>query len=482
MDFYTLLNEANAYLGIVNADGSPMTITPETISVLNGLSEEQQRALIDRTLLIAQQRGHENVFSADKNSFRQFLIDIENDFGWTIEDYMLEVLEGITPQWVKENYTDAEQAENLVKDYEQKVRMNFHSTPFRKQFPTTIRDYEYKKVFYPSKFSPFINRKVGMLSTSAEIWLQNSVLIDEVVNMAKNGDMVVKNGMSLNSKAGILTMLETLRGDYNAFTQPNSSYNADGVISITPDENLIYMITKASYMSRVQVREFSGAFNLDQMKLDGRIIYVPEDYDLGKDENGNDILWIMVDRRAIVVAIKMWKASTFYVSNQYKTNHWLGVEGVRGHNRFINAVAYSGEAFGNFTDGSDSAQLFTQLNIPAVSVYEEGYYGVISADTDRYYEGTQQTYRFSDVDIASDSNWYKSEGFRKLSIEGSGLTITNIRVNGNVIGNYNHTHFTNFDIDIDENTITVDNTTYPISQYKVGNSYIITIDSIDMYN
>ena len=347
MNYYELLNESLAYLGITNRDGSPMTVSEDTIRELNALPDEQQRAIIERTLLIAQQRGHENVFTAEKNSFRQFLIDIESDFGWSIEDYMLEVLEGITPQWVEGTYSDSQQAENLVKDYEQKIRSTMHYTPFRRQFPTTIRDYEYKKVFYPSKLAPFINRKYAMLNTSAEIWLQNNVLIDELKQMYTTGDMVVKKGYSLNSSNGILTLLETLRSDHNAFVQPNSSYNKDGVTSITPDENLIYMVTKASYLSRIQVREFSGAFNLDQMKLEGRIIYVPEDYDLGKVD-GEDVLFLMVDRRAVVLAIKMWKTSTLYVANQYKTNAWLGVEGVRGHNTFINAVAYTGEEFGAF--------------------------------------------------------------------------------------------------------------------------------------
>ena len=109
-----------------------------------------------------------------------------------------------------------------------------------------------------------------------------------------------------------------------------------------------FIITKASIYKRLAVREFASAFNLKEMDLKGRIIYVPEDYDLGQAENGEDILFMVVDRRAVVVAIKMWRASSFYVADQYKTNHFLGVEGVRGHNRFINAVAYTGEPKGNF--------------------------------------------------------------------------------------------------------------------------------------
>lgn len=339
--YLSLLNEANKYVGLFNEP-----LTQETVNLIEGLTEEQQKALFNQMLLIGQQRGHDNLFSREKNSFRDFLIEA-SEFGWTIQDYMLEILEGITPQWVTGEYTDAEQAENLVKDYEQKVKSELHYRPFRKQFATTINDKEYKKSFYPSKLGSFIDRKISNLSNSAEIYLKDSVLIDEVKEMITSKDIVIKNGFTVNSGSGILSALETLKTDYEAFSQNNSSYNKDGVISITPVDDLKYIITKASVMNRISVREYSAAFNLDQMKLDGRIIYVPEDYDFGQVD-GEDVLFVLVDRRAIVVAIQMYRMSSFYVGNQYKTNHWLGVEGVRGHNTFINAVAYTGEELGNF--------------------------------------------------------------------------------------------------------------------------------------
>lgn len=367
-EYIKMLNQANKNLGIVMKDGQPLEITAETIEVIQSLSDEQQRALFNQMYLIAEQRGHENIFTADKNSFRTFLIDSIGDFGWTIEDYMLEVLEGVSPQWVNDNsYTDIQQAENLVKDYEQKVRMKFHSTPFRRQFPTTIRDIEYRKYFYSSRFGPFVDRKIGMLNTSAEIWLQNSVLIDEVKLMCQNKDVVVKKGYSINNANGILKVLEDVKSDHIGFTQANQSYNADGVISITPSTDLIYLIMKASYYERMKVRTFSGAFNLEQMNLNGQIIFVPEDYDLGTVD-GEQVLMVQLDRRSIVIALKLWKMGVFYVANQYKTNHWLGVEGIRSHNTFINAVAYTGEPYGNFTDGGGSGEITNYVSSNDIKV------------------------------------------------------------------------------------------------------------------
>lgn len=345
-DYIQLLNEANKVLGYFNEE-----ITTETVAEITALSEEQQKALFNQMYLVAEQRGHENIFSAEKNSFRSFIVDA-GEFGWTIQDYMLEVLDGVTPQWRVNEYTDVEQAENLVKDYEQSIKSSFHYERFGTQFPTTIRDYEYKKSFYPSKLGAFVNRKIGMLNTSAEIYLQNQVLIDEIMSMFARGDMIKSTGHTVNNSNGILSLLENVKTAYEGFMQPNSIYNIDDVISITPDENLIYLVCKASTLNRIKVREYSGAFNLEQMKLDGRIIIIPEDYPVPTVEVSEGVnetpLFFVLDRRSIVIGIKLWKMGTFYVANQYKTNHWLGVEGIRGHNKFINAVAFTGEEFGNF--------------------------------------------------------------------------------------------------------------------------------------
>lgn len=344
-EYLSMLNRANEVLGFFNEE-----ITEQTIGVISNLSEEQQKALFNQLYLIAQQRGHENIFTAEKNAFRAFLVD-GGEFGWTIQDYMLEVLDGVTPQWVAGEYTDAEQAQNLVKDYVQNVSENFHYKPFRRQFPTTVRDYEYKKSFYPSKINAFIDRKIGMLNTSAEIYLQNEVLIDEIKDMLENDDIVKRTGFSVNTSNGILTLLEQIKADYTGFSQPNDGrYNVDRKQSITPDDDLKYIIIKASTLERIKVREYSGAFNLEQMRLDGRIIIVPESFDFGTFGEADETpLAFLMDRRSMVIAIKMWKMGTFYVANQYKTNHWLGIEGIRGHNRFINAVAYLGQAPANFT-------------------------------------------------------------------------------------------------------------------------------------
>lgn len=343
MDYIALLNEANKYLGFFNEE-----ITADTIGVISDLSEQQQMALFNQMYLVAEQRGHENIFNAEMNAFRAFLVDA-GEFGWTIQDYMLEVLDGVAPQWVAGEYDDTEQAQNLVKDYEQKISGSFHYKPFRKQFPTTIRDYEYKKSFYPSKIGAFVERKIGMLNTSAEIYLMEDVLIDELKEMVENNEIVIRSGHSVNSSNGILSLLEQIKTDYIAFSQPNANNNRDMKKSITPSDEFKFIIMKASTYERIKVREYSGAFNLDQMKLEGRVIFIPEDYEMPLDTNGNTTLGFLVDRRALVIGIKMWKMGTFYVANQYKTNHWLGVEGIRGHNTFINAVAYTGEAQGNFT-------------------------------------------------------------------------------------------------------------------------------------
>lgn len=348
-EYLKLLNEANKNLGYFNEE-----ITQDTIDLITGLTEAQQKALFNEMLLIGQQRGFSNLFTRENNSFKDFIID-GTEFGWTIQDYMLDIIEGESAHWIDGNYTVDQQAQNLVKDYEQDVESSFHYKRKSKTFPTTIKDIEYKKAFYPKNLGSFVDRKISNLTVSGELWLKNSVIIEELFDMLREQHMVVKRGYSLNTGNGVLSFLETLKTDYTGFSQDNAIYNKNGKISITPSDDFKYIITKASNMERIKVREYAGAFNLEQMELDGRIIYIPESMQMPKvneqdvvGEEGEELLFMLVDRRAIVVAIQLYRMGSFYVADQYKTNHWLGIDCVTGNNPYINAVAYTGEALGNF--------------------------------------------------------------------------------------------------------------------------------------
>ena len=346
---FDMLNEAIKISGLEGLD----TITQENITKLLQLPDAQLQTIINNLYLVSEQRGFQNLWSSEDNPFREFLFDMKNN-GWTIQDYMIDILEGMTPYW-DDSYTDAQVAEGLVKDYEQKFETSFHMTPFSKQFATTINEKDYSKYFYPYSLQSFVDMKINNLPSSAEIYLEKQVLIDEVKQMITDNDVIVKDSYDPNSDIGIKHMIEDMKTVYKSFKQPTNMYNKRGVISITPSEDMIFTFMKPSTMERLKVYVNSAAYNLDEVMLKGRVIFIPEDMTLGTDTQGNEILAVILDRRALVVGLRTWKMRDFEIPNTLRRNYFLSIEGIRGHNDFINAVAFKGAKVANFqSEGSDS--------------------------------------------------------------------------------------------------------------------------------
>ena len=353
---FDMLNEAVKLSGLEGLD----TITQENITKLLQLPDTQLQTIINNLYLVSEQRGFQNLWSSEDNPFREFLFDMKNN-GWTIQDYMIDILEGMTPYW-DESYTDSQVAEGLVKDYEQKFETSFHMTPFSKQFATTINEKDYSKYFYPYSLQSFVDMKISNLPSSAEIYLEKHVLIDEVKQMITDNDVIVKDSYDPNSDIGIKHMIEDMKTVYKSFKQPTNMYNKRRVISITPSEDMIFTFMKPSTMERLKVYVNSAAYNLDEVMLKGRVIFIPEDMTLGTDGSGNEILAMILDRRALVVGLRTWKMRDFEIPNKLRRNYFLSIEGIRGHNDFINAVAFKGAKVANFqSEGSDSNAYIASL-------------------------------------------------------------------------------------------------------------------------
>lgn len=366
---FDMLNEAVKLSGLEGLD----TITQENITKLLQLPDTQLQTIINNLYLVSEQRGFQNLWSSEDNPFREFLFDMKNN-GWTIQDYMIDILEGMTPYW-DESYTDSQVAEGLVKDYEQKFETSFHMTPFSKQFATTINEKDYSKYFYPYSLQSFVDMKINNLPSSAEIYLEKQILIDEVKQMITDNDVIVKDSYDPNSDIGIKHMIEDMKTVYKSFKQPTNMYNKRGVISITPSEDMIFTFMKPSTMERLKVYVNSAAYNLDEVMLKGRVIFIPEDMTLGTDGSGNEILAMILDRRALVVGLRTWKMRDFEIPNKLRRNYFLSIEGIRGHNDFINAVAFKGAKVANFqSEGSDSNAY--------VGFFNTDYYTLSSATID----------------------------------------------------------------------------------------------------
>lgn len=334
------------------------TTSNETITAgletIGSYPPSQLNALMEQMNLVVQQRNYGVMFDASKNEFRNFLVDMLTT-GFGIEDVFHEILAGTKTLW-DGNGTAAEIAEDLVAYKQGQIDKFFHVDGDSKKFDTTIDTRNYEKVFTPYGVTRFIDTRLANLSWSAEYWLMQ-VAVEQIKKMIADKNIKLREHHSVNTKIGVDNVVEDFVAVVDGFKTPSTLYNMGvtdkngyhrDVINMTNSENEVFIITTPEFMARLKVHGYSNAFNLSQYELKGRIIFAPAGTDFGKAENGEDVLAVVVDRRALLIGLKRWLATTFYVANTGWTNHFLNVEILKGYNTIFNAVAITGEGIDDF--------------------------------------------------------------------------------------------------------------------------------------
>ena len=129
-------------------------------------------------------------------------------------------------------------------------------------------------------------------------------------------------------------------------------------------EEDIFLVTTPDFVNRIQTRGYANAFNVEYYRNKNRLILLPAGTDLGDDPNGDKVLCLLVDRRAIVLSIMYWAVKPFVVSNTDYTNYFQKIKLLKGYNEFFNAVAFSGDDIGEYDDGTT----VTVANATAIGV------------------------------------------------------------------------------------------------------------------
>ena len=317
----------------------------DKIKELANIPEDQWNNIMGQLNLIVQQRQFRNMFDAERNDFRRFLVDMTEE-GFGIEDVFQEVLDGHEPFW-DDNDPQTRDGnsygswEDLTTQEKEKIKRKFHITPFEQQFKTSTDRRNYSKVFMLASQQRYMDNKLANLSVSAELYLMKTVIIGQIKELVESGEIIFNTAHNVADNQGIKNFLESVRATMGGMLQPTTAYNFDGVETITRSVDDLYIVTTPDVFERVKVQSYSGAFNLSEMEIKGKVIYAPNGTSFGNDPATNKpVNFLILDRNSIVVGLKRWLGSNFFVPNKHITNHWLTIEGVKGYNTMFNAMAY----------------------------------------------------------------------------------------------------------------------------------------------
>lgn len=373
----TDLSTAQGLAGIMNealtnyfGRGSYQIDTTSLESIEAGFGEvgvypaEMKNALLNQVNLVLIYRNYGTMFTESKNPTRRFWRDAIR-YGDGIADIYQEILEpisGIQGIWAQDYAGQTDTSELALNNA--KYHFNFHKGDVQKKFhvDTTRRDFaisvselEISKAFTPEGFAGYINVKIANLQWSAEVHLLTAA-IENMRKMVTDQNIIFSTGHNLNNQNGVTETVETIRTITDSMTSLSRSYNKAGIITISDSEDL-YLLTTPQFLQRIGVRGAANAFNINEYRLQNRVLILPEDTDFGKAPNGETVHAMLVDRRAIVMAMRYWKMAPFVPTGADWQNYFLKIEYLHGYNDFFNAVAFAGEPIDDFFDGVGGATI-----------------------------------------------------------------------------------------------------------------------------
>lgn len=356
----SIINEGLTRLGQgghIPTEGDDVTISTieNAMRRIGMMSPDVVNPLLNQIEIVLIYRNYATMFTSSKNPTRVFWRDAIN-YGGGIEDIyhnILEPVEGVVGIWAQD-YADGDPTgEKALSNA--KYHFGYHPEIVSKKFHTNKRhfdialslsEHEISKVFTPEGFMNFVSVKMANIQYSAEIQLQKAV-INNVVSMVENNDILFRSNFNVNRMSGITDFVEDVKTVTDGMKQPTNSFNKSGILTMSDNEDL-YLVTVPHLMNRLATRGAENAFNLREYEFKNKVLYLPEGTDLGTAPNGQQIYAVLVDKRAIVMAMRFWSMKPFIPTGSDFQNYFFKCEYVEGYNEFFNAVAFTGESYDDF--------------------------------------------------------------------------------------------------------------------------------------
>lgn len=321
--------------------------------------------ILNMQMKILVQRAYSSMFTESKNPTRRFWRDAV-DYGAGIQETFIKLVEAEDGYWASDfDGTDDETlagqiSRDLVSFKKDEVINKIHPVSTKFRIKMSISDLEYAKVFTPNGYADFVGTKYANFQQSAEAKLMQ-VAISTIQEMVSSNKIVTKTGFNLNTANGVTSFVESLNATSDGMETLADIYNFDGVKTTSRKED-IYLVTTPEVFNRIKSRGYANAFNLQEYINDNKIIMLPAGTVLGTGANGEEIGAILMDVRAVLMAVKYWEVQPFIVANTDYRNTFLKVQLVNGYTEFFNAVAFETGEVGFFTEGDETVLIRANQN------------------------------------------------------------------------------------------------------------------------
>lgn len=335
------LNETLGKLGYeYRIDTTNDTTLEAGFKEVGAFSPQMLDNIVSMQMKILKERVYTSMFTESKNPMRRFFRDAV-DYGGGIQETYLKLIKAEDGYWAHADMTDTEAemiAKDLVSFKDDDVINKIHPVNFKFRIKMSISDLEISKLFTPTGYADFLGQKYANFQQSAEAKLQE-IGIQKIKDMVAAGKCKFETGLDLTTPNGVTSAVERINTVSDGMQTLTSLYNYDGVDTTTEFDNL-YLVVTPKFINRLRSRGYANAFNLEEYRAKNRLIMLPAGTSIGMDSTGKEIGCMLIDYRAVLIAIRYWEVKPFIVSNTDYRNMFMNVQGIADYNEFFNAVAF----------------------------------------------------------------------------------------------------------------------------------------------
>lgn len=319
--------------------------------------------IVSMQMKILKTRVYTAMFTESKNPMRRFFRDAV-DYGGGIQEIYMKLIKAEDGYWAHADMTNDEAdaiARDLVSFKDDDVINKIHPVNFKFRVKMSISDLEVSKLFTPQGYADFLGQKYSNFQQSAEAKLQE-IGIAKIKEMVAAGKCKFETGLDLSTPNGVTSTVERINTVSDGMQTLNALYNFDGVETTTDFDNL-YLVVTPKFINRLRSRGYANAFNLEEYRAKNRLIMLPAGTSIGTDSTGKEIGCMLIDYRAILIAIRYWEVKPFIVSNTDYRNTFMNVQGIVDYNTFFNAVAFVTGDVDFFTESDNYVTINLKPNL-----------------------------------------------------------------------------------------------------------------------
>lgn len=319
--------------------------------------------IVSMQMKILKTRVYTAMFNESKNPMRRFFRDAV-DYGGGIQEIYMKLIKAEDGYWAHADMTNDEAdaiARDLVSFKDDDVINKIHPVNFQFRVKMSLSDLEVSKLFTPQGYADFIGQKYSNFQQSAEAKLQEEG-IAKIKEMVAAGKCKFETGLDLSTPNGVTSTVERINTVSDGMQTLNALYNFDGVETTTDFDNL-YLVVTPKFINRLRSRGYANAFNLEEYRAKNRLIMLPAGTSIGTDSTGKEIGCMLIDYRAILIAIRYWEVMPFNVSNTDYRNIFMKIQGIVDYNTFFNAVAFVTGDVDFFTESDNYVTINLKPNL-----------------------------------------------------------------------------------------------------------------------